>query len=373
MKSRENEPRKFFRLKYTVCGIAFAALAGGVLASTFVNPVLAQDKFRIATPNPQGLSLGVAPLFMSLKMGYFKQEGIDVEIINLQGSTIVHTQVAQKQVDVGWDAPIDFRQPDRTALPTKFFYNHMRRWIWEFAVPAESEIRTLTDFKGKQIGVGALNWYHVPVSRAILMEAGLQANDFQIIAVGLGGTAFRAVNSGRVDALNLFDSMHDIFASTGKKIRRIPIPEHYFELFSNGYFAHEDTIKERGAVLGAFGRANSKGTVACYANVKACIEAYYEFNPQRRPRSGTPEQNLANAMTILQTRALSFLGFKGGEVPLFGQYSRSSWESYINALHAQGVLKIKDIPVEELYTNAFVPVFNDFSVGEVVRAAQALK
>ncbi|HMV38192.1 MAG TPA: ABC transporter substrate-binding protein, partial [Plasticicumulans sp.] len=44
------------------------------------------------------------------------------------------------------------RQPGKQNFPLKFVYNYLRNSVWEFAVPADSQVKTIADLKGKTIG-----------------------------------------------------------------------------------------------------------------------------------------------------------------------------------------------------------------------------
>src|SRR5262249_48691503 len=61
---------------------------------------LAQTKFRVATC-ARTITTGVgAPFAVAMKMGYFKQEGLDVEIVPLPGSTDCVKTVATRELPV---------------------------------------------------------------------------------------------------------------------------------------------------------------------------------------------------------------------------------------------------------------------------------
>src|SRR5690606_23418836 len=124
--------------------------------------------------------------------------------------------------------------------PVKFFYNVTRKYNWEIIVPADSDIKTIADLEGKTIGVGGLSWGNVPVTRAILQEAGIDpATDVEIVPVGQGPSAVDAFRSGTIDALNQFDVVHSQIEADGFPIRRLDLPEKYLQLSGNSFAANE--------------------------------------------------------------------------------------------------------------------------------------
>ena len=368
MNSRNRCARFPLTTAFVAASATLALLAGPVGA-------LAAEKVIVGSPNPRGMSSGMANIYLAVHNGYFKQEGLDVEFVNFNGTAVLLPQIASKRVTIGWpnaDTLIISSQPGRDHLPIRFFYNLMRRSVWEIVVPAKSPIKRIADLKGKKIGVGALTWNNIPTTKAILREVGLKVGtSVDLVPVGVGGTAFRAIKTGQVDALNLFDTMHDILESTGTKIRRLQIAAKYTGLFSNGYVTHADTIKNNPRMLAGFGRAIAKGTVACYADLEACVKAYYAVNPSKRPKPGKEARTTARNIRILKTRGQSYLSFAKGGKRQFGAYPIENWKNYVAVLHSQGILKTDRVPVENLFTNRFVAAFNDFDAEALRRKARA--
>jgi NitT/TauT family transport system substrate-binding protein len=194
-------------------------------------------------------SLTFGPVYAAIDLGYFKQENIELEILDFKGASVLLPQVANKTVTIGFPGPdplIISHQPGRDPLPVKFFYNGARKSIWEFLVPENSPLKTLADLKGKTIGVGELANANVPITRAMLKEIGFASTkDYSFMAIGVGAPAFRATLKGDVDTYNTFDTNTAAFETTGVKLRRLPQELKYKELFSNGFVANVDTIKER--------------------------------------------------------------------------------------------------------------------------------
>ena len=219
------------------------------------------------------LSLGV--ITAAKQLGFFKEEGLDVDIVAFNGTGTLLPQMTAKRVHVGYPNPdvlIVSRQPGKDPIPLKFFYNATRESAWEFVVLNDSPIKALNDLKGKKLGVGALTFGNIPITKAMFKEIGA---DVELVPVGVGAPAFLAFREKKVDGLNLFDSQHATLEVQGTVIRRLAMPQKYKSLFSNGFVAHEDTIKENPKMLAGFGRAIAKTSVFCEVNRAA---------PRSRPR-----------------------------------------------------------------------------------------
>lgn len=338
----------------------------------------AQSAERVIFGTGSSISLTSAPMIMAVGMGYFEDEGIDIEVVPFPGgSGVLIPQIENKSITVGFpttDPLIKNREPGRDYLPLKFFYNMTRASIYEIVVLEDSDINTLEDLEGANIGVGALTWGSIPIARAMLRaEAGLaEEADYNFIAVGMGGAAYQALIDGEIDALYLFDVPHAQLEGRGVNIRRLYMPERYAGLGSNSLMAHEDTIETQGDMLGRFGRAIAKGTVACDANPEACVRVFWELYPEQKPTEGTEEEILSQAVMVLNTRLQRMLHFPEGTERNFGEFPREMWSNYVEVLYEGGELSTADIDLDSLYTNAFVEQFNDFDHEAVKEEARAL-
>ena len=120
-------------------------------------------------------------------------------------------------------------------------------------MPADSPLKTLSDLKGKVIGVGALANANVPITRAMLKEIGLEpTRDYSFLAIGVGAQAFRATENKQVDTYNTFDTNIAAFENTGAALRRLPQEQKYEDLFSNGFAASDELIKNNPKMLVGF-------------------------------------------------------------------------------------------------------------------------
>lgn len=338
--------------------------------------VAAQEKVIFGTGT--AVSLTSAPLTMAIGMGFFKEEGLDVELQPFpRGSGVLIPQIVNKSVLVGFptlDLLIIARQPGRDYLPLRFFYNITRTSIYEVVVLEASPVKQLADLRGKKIGTGALTWGNIPILKAMLKEENLEVDkDVELIAVGMGAGAYHALTSGKIEALSLFDVPHAELESLGTKIRRVPLKEQFVGLGSNSLMAHEDTLKNRRKMLGAFGRAIAKGTVACDASVPACVRMFWQAYPQLKPTQGSDEEKVANSVRVLRSRLDKMLAFPAGVPQNLGEFPEQMWKDYVETLYAGGQIATRNIPVETLYTNELVPEFNKFDKAAVIRAVKSLK
>ncbi|MEJ5992691.1 ABC transporter substrate-binding protein [Ramlibacter sp. PS3R-8] len=357
--------------------IALRALfaAGSIsLLAAISAPALALDKVKMGTP--ARVNIGYAPFIMTKAMGFFEQEGLDVEITEFLGTSVLVPQVANKSVDIGFpgaDIVIISRQPGRDHLPVKFFYNVARKNPWEFVVPVESPIKVIGDLRGKKIGVGALANGNVPIARAMFAEMGMTAGkDYEFVPVGVGAPAVHAIRTKQIDVFNGFDATIAHLPNNGVQIRYLEQPEKYRALISNGFVAHDDTIKNRPDMLRRFGRAITKGIVACEANRELCVRAAWQLYPSLKAQGVPEDRAMAESLATLDARLASIYNFGPGPRK-FGEYTPKMFSDYIDVLHGGGELKSKEVAVDSLYTNAFVEDFSKFDAAALQAQVRGLK
>lgn len=355
-----------FTLRFIFPQALLAITASALLAS----PASAATK--IVYGNVTEMTLSQAPMVAAKRLGYFAEEGLDVELMGFKGTGTLIPQMLAKRVDIGYPNPdtlILSRAPGKEKLPIKYFYNATRSSGWEFAVLADSPLKSLKDLDGKTVGVGAMSFGNVPITKAEFKELGVNAT---MVPVGIGSAAFLALTGKRIDVLNLFDAQHATLEAEGTKIRRLPQLPRYEALFSNGFVAHEDMIKEKPEVLAGFGRAIAKATVFCEANREACVKLFWQEYPNTKP-TGDEAKVLADGVTVFSARFNKMLSFPAGQTRAWGSFEPKVWIDFAEALHEGGQLEPKTVDVENCYTNALVPKFSDFDAAKIVAQAKAYK
>lgn len=344
------------------------------LVATMVLPVraAAPDTISFAWPGP--ISVGYGPFTFAEDLGFLKEENIALSTVTLDGSGVIIPQLMKGTVFTTFstlDPLIISRQPGKPDFDFRFVYNSSRNSIWEISVLDSSPIKSVKDLAGKTIGVGSLTFGGIPMTKAILKQAGVDPNGVQYVAVGTEQPAFEALRTGKVDALNLFDISDAKMRLEGMKIRLLPFPPEFSDVSSHGFPVTNKTIRERPDLVAKFGRIAAEGTVACSANPVACLHSLWKHFPEMRP-PGSDAEALALTMPILQARLKNMLQWQPGQPKRFGVFSDKDWNTEIISLTAGGLITTRP-KLDSLYTNQFVDDFNRFDVGRVVRLAKAYR
>jgi NitT/TauT family transport system substrate-binding protein len=155
------------------------------------------------------------------------------------------------------------------------------------------------------------------------------------------------------------------------KIRQVPFPEVYQNVFTQAFLVHTDTIRDRPDLIAKMGRATAKSTVACTAAREACVRAFWKFDPTSRPSPDKEASWVRNSIEIVEANYAAVGNF-GGEKPSWGAFRAGGLKAYIEAMKDGGAISRSDIAEDQIVTNQFVSEFNKFDNDVVVaRAEQA--
>jgi NitT/TauT family transport system substrate-binding protein len=345
---------------------AFAALLACSLSST----VHAAEKVVLAFAVPPGVQY--SDIMFGRELGFFSEEGLDLEIVAFAGGGVVIPQVANKSVQFGsTEAGIVITAIAKgEPFPVRFAYNYWRTYTNDFVVLADGPIKSLADLKNRKLGVTSMASSVNNVTKPALKELGIAwQKDIEVRPVGFGAAAWKQLESRQVDALNFFYSEDVRMRQSGLKIRQIPFPAVYQNVFTQAFLVHTDTIRDRPDLIAKMGRATAKSTVACTVAREACVRAFWKFDPTSRPSPDKEASWIRNSIGIVDANYAAAGNFDGGK-PTWGSFRPGGLKAYIEAMKDGGAISRSDIPEDQIVTNQFVSQFNKFDNDAVVQRAQ---
>jgi NitT/TauT family transport system substrate-binding protein len=344
------------------------ALTACVLASGIAE---ARDKIVVGITDAMGPNY--ASYFFGEKLGFWREANLTPDFVVLRGSAVMIPQLANKQVHVSSITPelLISAAAQNKAFPVRLIYNNLRRSLWEFGVLESSPLRTLTDLKGRTLGVGALTWGNLPTTRLILAHAGVTwQQDVKINPTGMGPAAWRQLQTGAVDALNL--QIWELHAArlAGTPIRYLPVPDQFREVIHNGFAVHDDLIGNPDLIT-RWGKAYTQSVVACAANRRACLEAFLEANPDQRPANAEAREVWMKQQIELADVYWKIVELGPNEPRQWGLYPDGSIARLIKLMQDGGQIPAAPIDPALVYTNALVPAFNSVDLEAARRKALA--
>jgi NitT/TauT family transport system substrate-binding protein len=186
-------------------GTGAAALAAGIGPRAF-----AQDK-----PEKSKVTLGVGgkpllyylPLTVAERKGYFKDEGLEVEINDFGGGAKSLQALIGGSVDVVTGAYEHTIRMQAKGQDVRAVVELGRFPAIVIAARKEKadQIKSAADFKGMKIGVTAPGSSTALTAQYAMVKAGLKPNDAAFIGVGGGAGAVAAMKKGEIDLISHLD------------------------------------------------------------------------------------------------------------------------------------------------------------------------
>ena len=135
-------------------------------------------------------------------LGYFRDEGVDVEISQIAGASKVLEAVVGGSADIGGGVYEQAIQMAAEGRDVECFVSLLRSP--NFALVGR--VKSIVDLKGKMVGVSSPGSPSQAYLNLLLMNAGVPVDSVSVSSVGMGATAAAAVEHGQVDAAILFGS-----------------------------------------------------------------------------------------------------------------------------------------------------------------------
>jgi len=179
-----------------VAGVGLAAAPG--LASA---QALERDKVTIAVGGKAAFYY--LPLTIAEQLGYFKAEGLNVEIVDFAGGSAALRAVVGGSADVvsgAYEHTINLQS--RKQYFTAFVQQGRAPQISVGVSTKVANYKSPKDLKGLKIGVSAPGSSTNMVASFVLSRAGLKPTDASYVGVGTGNAALAAIRSGQIDAIS---------------------------------------------------------------------------------------------------------------------------------------------------------------------------
>jgi NitT/TauT family transport system substrate-binding protein len=180
---------------------------------------------RAQTPDKTKVTLAVGgknllyylPLTIAETQGYFKDEGLDVTIVDFAGGSRALQAVIGGSADVvsgAFEHTVNMQAKGQ----------HLRAFVLQGRAPqivlgvnpkTMPNYKTVADLKGKKVGVTAPGSSTNVMANFVLAKAGLKPGDVSIIGVGAGNGAVAAMRSGQIDAISNLDPVITLLQRSG--------------------------------------------------------------------------------------------------------------------------------------------------------------
>ena len=334
-------------------------------------PVVAQTAKVSVGWCSRTISGAAAPFAIATKMGWFRAEGIEVELVPLPGSGDCVKNLATREVMAALPSvePLAVGRPQ--GIKAKVFYTAYQGNIYGIAVPVDSPVQKFTDLKGKNIGVIAMGSAGVLIARALAATNGMNPDkDINIVVAGEGAQTAALVRSKQIEALSQYDTQYALVDNAGVKLRMLDTKD-IDRYPSNGFMALEETIKNKRREMVAVAKGYAMGTVFAIANPEAAVRILYEVYPATKPTGKDEATAIRDDVKVLQARIVNWKLEKAG-VKRWGENSEANYAAYVDFMLKWGIIKEK-IDFRDLITNELIDDINKFDPAKVAAEAKGYK
>lgn len=157
-----------------------------------------------------GLQTQQMPVTLASTLGFFKDEGLDVSIVNLSSNTKTLESLLGGSVDV---ADLSYQQNIQMAAEgqrVRSFFIAVQRCniVLAVAPKASARIHRIEDLKGAVIGIPSPGSPVHQWVNYVLAVHGIRPADTSAVGIGVAASAVAAVESGRIDAAGLSGGDH---------------------------------------------------------------------------------------------------------------------------------------------------------------------
>jgi NitT/TauT family transport system substrate-binding protein len=173
-------------------------LAATFLALLSALPAAAQTPLKIMVG---GIDKQIyLPARLAAQLGYFKEEGLDVELFNSTSGSQAATALLAREVQgvVGfYDHTIDLQSKGKFITDVVQFAVAPGEVVLVKAAEAD-KLKDPANWKGQALGVTGLGSATDFLTRALAAKAGLKNQDYTLVPVGAGDTFLAAMQQGKI-------------------------------------------------------------------------------------------------------------------------------------------------------------------------------
>lgn len=256
----------------------FVALAGVALVGSAlsIGPERAagqSTKLKFGMPTTPPNMIHITP-WVAQEQGYFRDEGLDVEIVTFEGGIYVIRNVVSGAIDAGGGAGAAAAVSIAKKAGIKAIYGQTPRFGSTMTV--RKDIKTLADLKGKKIGIQEVGGFADILSKMVLRKAGLKFNEVNFVPIASADVP--PLLAGAIDTAILH--MDQMILARKKEPSLHPLVK-FWEIEPNQLFlvvvAQDKKLQAEPAKYAKLARALAKANRFMYGNKARTVEITMKY------------------------------------------------------------------------------------------------
>jgi NitT/TauT family transport system substrate-binding protein len=195
-----------------------AAAGAAVLGAPLLRAQPRLEKTRISLAVGGKGAFYYLPLTITEQLGYFKAEGLDVEITDYPGGPRALQALVGGSADIvsgAYEHTINM-QAKNQLIESIVLQGRAPQIAVGVSTKAVPNYRAPADLRGKKIGVSAPGSSTNMIANLVLARGGIKPSEVNFVGVGTSSSALTALRSGQVDAMSNTDPVMTMLEQKGE-------------------------------------------------------------------------------------------------------------------------------------------------------------
>lgn len=347
MYARHSLARSTFRIPFLILCALAALLTALACGGDDSGGEGSREKVSVQldwTPNTNHLGIYVA-----LAKGWYRDAGLDVEILPYTDAGNADTIVANGNADFGVSFPPSLIYSRAAGLDLVSVAGVLQRNVTELAVLADGPIQRPRDFDGKTYAGFGLAFEAPQIETVIKTDGGKGEFDSAVLSTA----AYEALYNKRADFTEIFVAWEGIEA----RLRGINLRTFRYDAYgvpdypSVVLVAKRENVTQKAGLYRKFLEVTQRGYEYAATNPDDAARTFVEY----LPKGSFPEED----MVKLSAEMLAPIYVDGSKK--WGSQDASKWDAYAKWLLGQGVVTdsndkvVTTLPGGPLFTNELLP------------------
>lgn len=335
------------------CGVALALSSCTTAAKDEPAQSTPEAQSRTATPPPRDgseVTLGLtyipnvqfSPVYVAEDEGIYRAAGLNLMVRHHGGDEGLFTALMAGEEDMVLASGDEVYQAREQGMDLVAVGSYYQQHPVTIVVPEESSITSITDLKGKKVGVPGeygSSWFGL---LAILRSANMSKDDVEVVSIGY--TQQAALAGNQVDAIVAFSNNEPVrFAASGMKVRVVEMPGEV-PLVSASLVTRRDWFEKNQEIACQVVQGTAAGIRRAVDQPQLAIEA-----TQRRDTGLTEADQVEGARAVLKATTTIF---DDGSGAYAGPQNLVLWQQMANFYQTIPGLLTQKPDVEAAVTNA---------------------
>lgn len=281
-------------------------------------------------------------LYVAKDKGYFKEEGLEVEIIQpSEGGSADLVAAGQGEFGISYQEQVTYARTTKNPLPVKAIAAIIQHNTSGFASPVDKGIKSPKDFEGKKYG-GWGSPMEIAILKALMEKDGADFEKLEM--VDIGALDFFSSVKEHVDFTWIYygwDGVNSELKDYPINFIKLQDVDSNLDFYTPVLITNEKIINDNPELVEKFLKATTKGYEYAIENPEDAVNSLLKDVPEiDKDLAIASQKYLANEYKADADR--------------WGEMKEEIWTNYANWMNERGLLE-SELNVKEAYTNEFLP------------------